>query len=155
VTGLTASRAASAAVLAGWQKATAIAGDCYSFLFLLPGCGLSWWSAPTLLLARVGDVVVSLPALAPPRYKRLPDVSASVLVVDLDLSPNLQFLNRIWETMSETSFPLTLVEAYICGFYKQALAPCTMIVLFWLSGVENTRSQDSTKTVPRSPQFST
>jgi hypothetical protein len=62
-----------------------------------------------------------------------PDVFACVLVVDL--SPNLRFPNRICETILATSLSLKFIDTYICGSCKKALASCTTVVLFWLSGV--------------------
>lgn len=138
VTGSTASRAVSAAVLADWQKATATASDCRSSLFLLLGCDPSWCFASRLLLARVGDVVVSVPALASRRYKRLLDVVTSVLAADLGGSP--RFLGRMCRTTLKTGFLLTLVDACVGDFHRQAVTSRSLIVLFWF-GVENTEAK--------------
>jgi len=99
---------------------------------------MSWYPASRLLLARVGDVVVSVPALASRRYKRLVDVVASVLAAGL--GANLRFLGRICRTTLETALLLTLVDACVGDFHRQAVTSRSLIVLFWF-GVQNTKAK--------------
>jgi hypothetical protein len=93
---------------------------------LLLDCGPSRWSGSRVSLASVGDIVVFVPALALRRRNGLLNA--------------FRFLPReilVCRTVVGANVLQKLVGVCDCGFYRQVVMSCSMIVLFWSSWVES------------------